>query len=136
MILVTGGYGCIGAELVMLLLRNTTEAVLLGSQTVNEARTRRVFYDVCCARRTCLAMDVGRRSVSTKSFPNSRLRESLWQLCKHPTATPNRDLGLQINLGGTQHLIESIKASGRKPLTTFQDRCAKGRLHANDGALP
>lgn len=112
MILVTGGYGCIGAELIKWLLRNTSEQVLLGSRTINQDRTDRVFHDVEHDRLSFVSLDVSDRANVDRvfgEFPITRVAH-LGAL-QTPDCNANRDLGLQINLAGTQHLIEACKTS-------------------------
>ena len=57
-ILVTGGYGCIGAETAKWLLRNSDAAVVVCSRSVSDERTHRVFHDVDRERLTLVKADV------------------------------------------------------------------------------
>ncbi len=103
MILVTGGYGCIGAELVKWLLRNTNDEVLLGSRTVNSSRTEKVFHDVDRARLTCIELDVSNQHRLHEIFAKHEISHvAHLAALQTPDCNANRDLGLQINLGGTQ----------------------------------
>ncbi len=114
MILVTGGYGCIGAELVKWLLRNTNDEVLLGSRTVNSSRTEKVFHDVDRARITCIELDVSDEHRLREVFAQHEISHvAHLAALQTPDCNAHRDLGLQINLGGTQKILEAIKASGR-----------------------
>ena len=115
MILVTGGYGCIGAELVKWLLRNTDEEVLLGSRTVNEERTLRTFHDVETAKLVCIEMDVSDQSQIDHAFKQHSIsRVAHLGALQTPDCNAHRDLGLQINLGGTQKLVEVAKAQSQR----------------------
>ena len=111
MILVTGGYGCIGAELVKYLLRTTAEEILLGSRTVTSERTARTFHDVDTSKLTCIELDVSDQSQIDQAFKQYTItRVAHLGALQTPDCNANRDLGLQINLGGTQKLIEAVKS--------------------------
>lgn len=111
-VLITGGYGCIGAETAKWLVNNTASAVVIGSRRVSSSRSQRVFHDVDSGRIRFIELDVSDA-------------DRLWQvLCSEkvthvahlaalqtPDCNAHRDLGLQINLAGTQNLIEAMKAS-------------------------
>ena len=111
-ILVTGGYGCIGAETVKWLLRNSDASVVICSRTVNKERTQRVFHGVDCDRLALVRADV-----TDQEAVQDILREYQVTRVVHlaalqtPDCNLHRDLGLQINLAGTQNLIEAMKAS-------------------------
>jgi nucleoside-diphosphate-sugar epimerase len=112
MILVTGGYGCIGAQAVKWLLRNTDADVLVGSRKANEARTERVFHDVDRSRLTCIELNVsdqGRLQEVLSTYEITQVAHMA--ALQTPDCNAYRDLGLQINLAGTQNLIEAMKAS-------------------------
>lgn len=112
MILVTGGYGCIGAELIKWLLRNTDETVLLGSRTVSRERTDRIFHDVELDRLSFVPLDVSDQASVDRVFGDFDItRVAHLGALQTPDCNANRDFGLQINLAGTQHLIEACKAS-------------------------
>lgn len=115
MILVTGGYGCIGAELIKWLLRNTDQRVLLGSRTISEERTGRIFHDVDHERLSFVSLDVSDRANVDQVFAEYEItRIAHLGALQTPDCNAHRDLGMQINLGGTQHLIEACKASSGK----------------------
>lgn len=112
MILVTGGYGCIGAELIKWLLRNTDEEILLGSRAVTLARTERTFHDVDRGRLTCVEFDVSdQEAVRDILSANAITRIAHLAALQTPDCNEHRALGLRVNLGGTQNLIEAIKES-------------------------
>lgn len=112
-ILITGGYGCIGAETAKWLLRNTEAHVVICSRRVDDERTARVFHDVDHARLSVIAGDVRDQSCLEKILSTGTIdRVAHLAALQTPDCNRNRDLGLQINLGGTQNLIEAIKARG------------------------
>lgn len=110
-VLVTGGYGCIGAETTKWLLRNTEAEVVICGRRVSSERTERVFHDVDRARITAVEVDVSQRSAVEELVAAFRLTEVIHLAAlQTPACNAHRDLGLQINLSGTQHLIEAIKS--------------------------
>ena len=118
-VLVTGGYGCIGAETVKWLAQNTQSRVVVASRTVNAVRTDRVFHEIDRTRVTCVQVDV----CDQDSLEALLLRENVTRVVhlaalQTPDCNRFRDLGLQVDLAGTQKLIEAIKSSGR-PLERF-----------------
>lgn len=118
-ILVTGGYGCIGAETTKWLLRHSDAAVVICSRNVHEERTARVFHDVDRERLTTLAADVtDQNALQELLVRHSVTRVVHLAALQTPDCNAHRDLGLQINLAGTQNLIEAMKAS-RLPLKRF-----------------
>lgn len=113
MILVTGGYGCIGAELVKWLLRNSSESVLLASRTVSPERTHRIFADVDRSKLACVELDVANSNQLDEVFGKYPITHiAHLAALQTPDCNAHRDLGLQINLGGTQHILESAKKQG------------------------
>jgi len=57
-ILVTGGYGCIGAQTVKWLLSQTPASVIIGSRKVISEWTERLFQVDENTRLKCIALDV------------------------------------------------------------------------------
>ena len=57
-ILITGGYGCIGAETTKWFLRNTDASVVIGSRNVTITRTQQVFDDVDTERLDAVSVDI------------------------------------------------------------------------------
>lgn len=118
-ILVTGGYGCIGAETAKWLLRNSTASVVVCSRSVGNERTERAFHDV---DRTCLA------TVAVDVTDQKALEDVLRQhqvthvvhlaALQTPDCNAYPNLGLQINVGGTLNVIQAMKTS-RLPLERF-----------------
>lgn len=110
-ILVTGGYGCIGAQTVKWLLSQTPATVVVGSREVSPQRTERLFHQD----------DVSRLKYTVLDVRDQRQLEGVLTLydithvihlaaLQTPDCNANRDMGLQINLTGTQNLLEAIKA--------------------------
>ena len=117
MILVTGGYGCIGAELVKWLLRNTSEQVVLGSRTVNAERTDRMFHDVDCANLHCIKLDISNPLRLQEIFERYNITHiAHLAALQTPDCNAYKDLGMQINLGGTQKILETVKQCGAERL--------------------
>lgn len=112
-ILISGGYGCIGAETAKWLVRNSDATVIVCSRDAGPDRARRVFHDVDRSRLVFVQGDV---------IDQLRLQQILVEhavtdvvhlaALQTPDCNAHRDRGLQINLAGTQNLIEAIKASG------------------------
>ncbi len=118
-VLVTGGYGCIGAETTKWLLRNSDAKVVIGSRKINDKRTERVFHDVDRSRLTFVQMDVSDSSGLEQILTDNEVTQVVHMAAlQTPDCNANRDLGLQINLAGTQNLIEAMKSSGL-PLKRF-----------------
>lgn len=111
MILVTGGFGCIGAELVKWLLRQTEHRVLLSSRRVSDERKARTFFDVETDRLECVSLDVSDQNQIEAVFGSYEISHiAHLAALQTPDCNAHRDLGLQINLGGTQRLIEIAKS--------------------------
>lgn len=114
-ILITGGYGCIGAETTKWLLRNSDAAVVICSRNVSEERTKRVFYDVDCKRLTIIKTDVTNQSALQTLLTEQQVTRVIHLAAlQTPDCNAHRDFGLQVNLAGTQNLIEAMKASRLK----------------------
>jgi nucleoside-diphosphate-sugar epimerase len=114
-ILITGGYGCIGAATAKWLVRNSDAEVIICSRKVSEERSERVFCDVDRSHLTFIAADV-RNQRSLEQILQEQAITHVVHLAALQTPDCNacRDLGLQINLAGTQNLVEAMKASGRR----------------------
>lgn len=109
-ILVTGGYGCIGAPTVKWLLANSGAAVVAASRDVNPARTQRLFADQYQSRLTCVKLDVCSQPQLEELLTKHEITHVIHLAAlQTPDCNAHRDLGLQINLAGTQYLIEAIK---------------------------
>jgi nucleoside-diphosphate-sugar epimerase len=110
-VLVTGGYGCIGAQTVKWLLANTMATVVVGSRDVSESRTLRLFHDDDRTRLKVVALDVQSQPQLEKVLTDHDVTHVIHLAAlQTPDCNAHRDLGLQINLAGTQNLIEAIKA--------------------------
>lgn len=109
-ILVTGGFGCIGVQVVKWLLLNTDATVIVGAREVSSERINRLFGDLRAARMSCVRLDVrDLRQIEEVLQANEVTRVVHLAALQTPDCNANRDLGLQINLAGTQNLIEAIK---------------------------
>ncbi|MSR58418.1 MAG: NAD(P)-dependent oxidoreductase [Planctomycetaceae bacterium] len=110
-ILVTGGYGCIGAQTVKWLLANTSATVVVGSREVSTERTQRLFPDEDSIRLKCVRLDVrAQQQLEDVLITNEITHVIHLAALQTPDCNAHRDMGLQINLAGTQNLIEAIKA--------------------------
>lgn len=112
-ILVTGGYGCIGAEASKWLLRNSDASVVICSRSVSDERTQRVFHDVEHGRLTIVRLDM----TDQKALEELLTRQQITRVVhlaalQTPDCNAHRNLGLQINLAGTLNLVEAAKAVG------------------------
>ncbi|HVX14851.1 MAG TPA: NAD-dependent epimerase/dehydratase family protein [Pirellulales bacterium] len=118
-ILVTGGYGCIGAETTKWVLRNTDASVVVCSRGASAERTERVFYDVQRERLVVVQADVT-DPLRLQEILRERQVTHVIHLAalQTPDCNAHRHLGLQINLAGTLNLVEAMKASGA-PLERF-----------------
>lgn len=118
-ILVTGGYGCIGAETSKWLLRNSDASVVVGSRSVSDERTQRIFYDVDRTRLTTVKLDITDQNALQQVLSEKRITRVVHLAAlQTPDCNAYPHLGLQINLGGTLNVIEAMKASG-SPLERF-----------------
>jgi nucleoside-diphosphate-sugar epimerase len=112
-ILVTGGYGCIGAETSKWLLRNSDASVVICSRKVSDERTQRVFYDVDRERLTALQADVADQKLLQEILCQHRITRVVHLAAlQTPDCNAHRHVGLQINVAGTLNVIEAMKASG------------------------
>jgi len=113
-VLVTGGYGCIGAETTKWLLRNSSAKVVVGSRQVGDERSQRVFHDVepeDWSRLKFVAVDVVDRAALLELLVDEQITHVVHLAAlQTPDCNAHRDLGLQINLAGTQNLIEAMKS--------------------------
>ena len=118
-ILVTGGYGCIGAETTKWLLRNSDASVVICSRTVSDERTERIFHDVDRDRLTTVALDVtDQKELEELLVDRQVTRVVHLAALQTPDCNAHRRLGLEINVGGTLNVIEAMKATGL-PLERF-----------------
>lgn len=109
-ILVTGGFGCIGVQVVKWLLLNTDATVIVGAREVTAERINRLFGDSTLARLACVRLDVrDQQQLEGVLETHSVTRVVHLAALQTPDCNANRDLGLQINLAGTQNLIEAVK---------------------------
>ncbi len=113
-VLITGGYGCIGAETTKWLLRNSDAALVVCSRRVCPERSERVFHDVDRSRITFIAADVAQQSPVQQILVEQDISHVIHLAAlQTPDCQTHRDLGLQINLAGTQNIVEAMKASGQ-----------------------
>ncbi|MES2789661.1 MAG: NAD(P)-dependent oxidoreductase [Planctomycetota bacterium] len=109
-ILVLGGYGCIGVQAVKWLLANTSATVVVGSREVSAQRTQRLFENDDCTRLKSVAVDVQKQQPLEDVLTSNEITHVIHLAAlQTPDCNAHRDLGLQINLAGTQNLIEAIK---------------------------
>ncbi|MEO2015096.1 MAG: NAD(P)-dependent oxidoreductase [Fuerstiella sp.] len=110
-VLITGGYGCIGAQTAKWVLANTSATVVVGSREVSAQRTQRLFYDDDCTRIKCVSLDVRQQQQLEDVLTENQITHVIHLAAlQTPDCNADRDLGLQINLVGTQNVIEAIKA--------------------------
>ena len=109
-VLVTGGMGCIGAGTVRWLIDHTDANIVVCSRTAAPERVARVFPALSTERLSIAAIDVT-DSAALIQLIRSREVTRVVHLAalQTPDCNANRDLGLQINLAGTQNLLEAIK---------------------------
>ena len=113
-VLVTGGYGCIGAETVKWLLENTPLEIVIASRTVSAERTARAFYGLDHDRLQAVSLDISKAEQVNELFSAHDFSHVIHLAAfQTPDCNAHRDRGLQINLAGTQHLIEAIKQSSK-----------------------
>ena len=112
-VLITGGYGCIGAETAKWLIKNSDAAIVICSRNVSTVRSERVFHDVDRSRLLFIEADVGDQGRLKQILSEQDITHVVHMAAlQTPDCNAQRDLGLQINLAGTQNLIEAMKASG------------------------
>lgn len=112
-ILVTGGLGCIGAETSKWLLRNSDASVVVGSRSVSDERANRVFCDIDRTRLTTVKLDITDRQALEAVLAEKRITRVVHLAAlQTPDCNAYRQMGLQINLGGTLNIIEAMKATG------------------------
>lgn len=109
-ILVTGGFGCIGTQVVKWLLSNTDATLIVGAREVSTERINRLFGNSPSSRLSCVRLDVRDLSQIEKVLQTNEVTRIVHLAAlQTPDCNANRDLGLQINLAGTQNLIEAVK---------------------------
>lgn len=111
-VLITGGFGCIGSEAAKWLIQTTDYRVVVCSRSISEDRKARVFGDVDAARLTVVKADVTNPSKLSEILSEHRITHVAHMAgLQSPDCNAHRDLGLQVNLAGTQNLIEAMKSS-------------------------
>lgn len=109
-VLITGGLGCIGAETTKWLLQNSDAKVVVSSRRVTKERAERVFGPVAQPALSCVEADITDADRMRNVLSEHRVTHVVHMAgLQTPDCNANRDLGLQVNLAGTQNLIESIK---------------------------
>ena len=109
-ILVTGGFGCIGTQVVKWLLSNTDATVVVGAREVTDARISGLFGDSTLSRLACVSLEVrDQQQLERVLQAHDVTRVVHLAVLQTPACNADRDLGLQINLAGTQNLIEAVK---------------------------
>ena len=113
-VLVTGGLGCIGAQTVRWLIAHTPHTVVATARSVDRVRAERVLGDAFTDRVVLEAADLRDYDAWLRLLQRHAVdRVMHLAALQSPDCNAHRDLGLQVNLAGTQHLIEAMKASGR-----------------------
>ena len=108
--LVTGGLGCIGAETTKWLLAATTDPIVICGRDMSAERVERVYPDVDRERLVAVVADVTDQSLLSRTLREHEVSHVIHLAAlQTPDCNRHRDLGLQINLGGTQNLIEAMK---------------------------
>lgn len=109
-VMITGGYGCIGSETAKWLLKNSAAEVVLCSRHVDQDRTQRVFEGYDLSRLIGCPADVRNQDQLEQLLRQYQVTHVIHLAAlQTPDCNAYRDLGLQINLAGTQNLIEAIK---------------------------
>ncbi len=112
-ILVTGGFGCIGAETTKWIVRNTDADLVVCARRVDESRVARVFEGIDRSRIRFVIADVSRRDDVDRMLGDHGVTHVVhFAALQTPDCNADRDAGLQTNLAGTQNLIESMKRNG------------------------
>ncbi len=110
--LITGGLGCIGAEAVKWLIANTTDQIVVLTRNLTQQRIRKALGEMHSARVVFETVDIRNQSRLENILTDHRVSSVVHMAAlQTPDCNANRDLGLQINLAGTQNLIEAIKSS-------------------------
>ncbi|MEO1524319.1 MAG: NAD(P)-dependent oxidoreductase [Planctomycetota bacterium] len=110
-VLITGGYGCIGRETARWILAHTPHDVVVLSRRVDDDRTARLFEGTDQKRLALIEGDVTNQEGLGACLGGLGVTHVVHLAAlQTPDCNANRDLGLQINLAGTQHLIEAIKS--------------------------
>ncbi|WP_404308867.1 NAD-dependent epimerase/dehydratase family protein [Neorhodopirellula lusitana] len=118
-ILITGGLGCIGSATVKWLLLNSQCQILVGVREVDPDRARGVLGAIDRSRITLVKVDVRDPDQVLTILDHHRVTRVVHLAgLQTPDCNEHRDLGLQVNLGGTQNVIEAIKAAA-SPLRRF-----------------
>ena len=113
-ILITGGYGCIGAETAKWLAANSDAAIIIASRSVSGQRSERVFHGADTSRFVFIEADVRNQQQLETILVEHQITHVIHMAAlQTPDCNAHRDLGLQINLAGSQNLIEAMKACGR-----------------------
>ncbi|RMF38455.1 MAG: NAD(P)-dependent oxidoreductase [Planctomycetota bacterium] len=110
---ITGGLGCIGAHATRYLLDQTECQVVISARRADPDRLRRVLGLTQHPRLSVERLDI----TDPQEIAGVLTRHSITRVIhlaalQTPDCQANRDLGLQTNLAGTQHLLEAIKRHG------------------------
>ncbi|MGB7328579.1 MAG: NAD-dependent epimerase/dehydratase family protein, partial [Rubripirellula sp.] len=113
-VFITGGFGCVGAETAKWLISNSVCDVVVGSRRISRERKREVFGEAVSSRLKFAQVDVVDRPRLHATLVQYDVTHVLHLAgLETPDCNEHRDLGLQVNLAGTQRLIEAMKVSGR-----------------------
>ena len=112
-VMITGGLGCIGAEVTKWFLSHTDATVLVCSRSVSQARLKRVFDGYEADRIETMSVDIADSKQVDTIFRKHPISHVIHLAAlQTPDCNADRDLGLQVNLAGTQHLVEVMKRFG------------------------
>lgn len=108
--LVTGGLGCIGAETTKWLIKNTSGNVIVCGRDVSKQRVDRVFAEIDRTKVKTVTADITNQQLLSDIIERESISHVIHLAAlQTPDCNQYRDLGMQINLGGTQNLIEAMK---------------------------
>jgi nucleoside-diphosphate-sugar epimerase len=126
-ILITGGTGFIGKKLAAALLRKGSLALDGGSARPIERIT---LFDAFPgegvpedARVELVTGDIAERATLDRLVPGV---DAVWHLAAIVSANAEADfdLGMRVNLDGTRHLLEALRATGTRPRLVFSSTLA------------
>ncbi len=109
-VLVTGGFGCIGVQTVRWLLESTDASVVSAARTFTPERIVRAFGAKTSGRLRFVTLDVrDQRRIESLLIDENITHVIHLGALQTPDCNADRDAGLQINVAGTQNLIEAVR---------------------------
>ena len=98
------------AETTKWFLRNTDASVVIGSRNVTITRTQQVFDDVDTERLDAVSVDISNSNEVTDLLNQGSFTHVIHLAAlQTPDCNADRNLGLQVNLAGTQNIVEALK---------------------------